>query len=108
MISLIIECKIFKNYFDSYCYVVPVPCLSPPEQIGYIKPKEEFEEWFKYIVNFFYNRNNDTVNYKSMLRPDNSFESTTCYSYFIIGTYFEFSFPDEETALYFKMKYVLS
>lgn len=91
-----------EQYIDSFMYINMAP-LHIAKFAGFLKPKEEFEEYFSYIVDW----NRSENSYKEMLKA----EPNLSYKRFVLGFIdnsdtFVFDFPDEDTALYFQMKFL--
>lgn len=102
---MIIEIEAFKfeNYIESYKF--DERDKYDRKFTGFIKPKEEFEEWFDYIIKFYtkdgiYDNYNEMLDYHITI-PSKLFKS----GYLGEWDLFVFDFPNEETALYFKLKF---
>lgn len=98
-----IKCKAHKlrEYIDSYEYI-----HKDFKYPGFLKPKKEFEECYNYIVRY-YDIFDDDMN-KMIKAIDKEEYKLSPTSYIFDFEYFDFVFPDEETALYFILKFNLT
>ena len=103
MHQILIESNKLKKYLDRYNYI-------PIGSGGFFKPTEEFEEWFGYITRHVFmsapgrSMFNSSMSFLSLKNKpceiDLYYKLRISHNY-----YFVFEFPDEETALYFKIKF---
>ena len=94
-----------ENFID-YFYFYDYTGDTITTYNGFIQPKEEFKEWFKFIK-YFRSDHSDSLNFNEILSPKGNSYKPPATSTHLFGSYdvFDFEFPDEETALYFKLKF---
>lgn len=101
MFSVTLPVNNFIDCFDFYEYT----SNEPTSFNGFIQPKENFKDWFKYLKCFRpeYTKRYD---FNEILSPEiSSYKLINSTHLFGKHDVFDFEFEDEETALYFQMKY---
>lgn len=97
MFEVKIEAYKLKDYFDQYIN----------DKFWYIVPKNSFVEYIKYLTKYY--SGIDSTDYMSHILPDKicdiSYEQNNSMLDNEFCEYFVFEFPDEETALYFQLKF---
>ena len=102
MIEIIVDAINLTDYINGYSYYVPKSGISG----FYFKFIKEFE--FAEYAKGFGLTTDPSVHNSMINKIEYDFEIIDCQkSNFYDGEIFTFEFPDEETALYFKLKFGL-